>query len=108
MREDGRLRAGMNFHANAAARAERNERLRDNRLARLEFEAEALRKRGRNQRRLHQSKSLTDAAARAASKRKICVRGKTPGQPVEPALGSKRERLGKIARVAMHDPLRHQ
>src|SRR6185437_11981728 len=98
----------MNFHANAAARAQRDERLRHNRLPRLEFEVEALREGRRNQRRLHQSKSLTNAAARAAAKWKICVRGKTRGQSIEPALGAERERLGKIARVAMHDPLRHQ
>src|SRR5579864_3778517 len=97
----------MNFHANAAARTQSNERLRHNRLARLEFETETLRERRRNQRRLHQSESLTYAAPRATSKRKVGVRGKARRQSIEPALRAKRERLGKIARVAMHDPLRH-
>src|SRR5690348_5924469 len=98
----------MNLHVNAAARAKRDERLREYGLLGHKFEAEPARQSGRDQRSFHHREALADAASRAASERKIGVGGQARGEAVEPALWAERIGLGEIARIAMHDPLRHE
>src|SRR5690348_843704 len=98
----------MDAHANAVGRAQSGERFRSNSLIRLQLEIKTLGESCEHEGRFHQCKSLPDAAALAASEWKV-GKGREPGdESVEPSLRLERERLGKIARVAMHDPGRHQ
>ena len=92
----------------AVARAKRDERLRDYRMAGNQAKGKPLRQRGDDNGRFQHGESLADATPGAVAKRKIGACGKLIGQTCEPALGTKCVGIGIIARVAMHDPLRHE